>query len=149
MKKHIFFIITSLLCLFAICFSAGAEPLTATPISSHAENITVQFREDTAFTLEEQQRIRAYFLTGEDLTDDHAAQTQNLLCSILGHKYRVENILVYYHCVRPVQPRCDMRFSDFYFCTRCSDAYSVPTDLKKIECCEEADLTTVSVSPAI
>ncbi len=148
MTKHILFVLTSLLCLFAICFSAGAEPLT-TPISSHAENITVQFREDTSFTLEEQQRIRAYFLTGEDLAGDNTVQPQNILCSISGHKYKVESVVVYYHCVRPIQPRCDMRFSDFYFCTRCSDAYSVQTKVRKIECCEEADLATATVSQEI
>ena len=136
MTKHIFLVLTSLLCLFALCFSASADSLKIAPTLPDSADMTVVFREDTPFTAEQQQRIRFYLLTGEDLNDNGTAQTQGLLCKMFDHKYEYnDEVKTISHRVFPVPPCCCETINDVYMCSRCGDMYTVFKESNAIPCC--------------
>lgn len=136
MTKHIFLVLTSLLCLFALCFSASADSLKTAPTLLDSADTTVVFREDTPFTAEQQQRIRFYLLTGEDLNDNGTAQTQGLLCKMFDHKYEYnDKVTTVYHREVKVPPRCHEVINLVYMCSRCGDMYTTFYDEDYIFCC--------------
>lgn len=117
--------------------------LIAIPINIYADyentiqyeknDVTIIFQSNTPFSAEKQ----LYFvelLTSADLND--ARISYNLLCSILGHEYVVDNIVKITHKVRDSGLRCLEETYKIGECSRCGDTYANVINSRYIICCE-------------
>lgn len=117
--------------------------LIAIPINIYADyentikyeknDVTIIFQSDTPFSAEKQ----LYFvelLTSEDLNDEKISY--NLLCSIFGHEYVIDNTVKITHKVRDSGERCLEEIYELGECSRCGDTYTDVISSYYINCCE-------------
>lgn len=123
MKRFTIFTIVLTLLVSSFLFTASAEE-TPDPIIVEYGNITVIFEGDT--TLNEAQRMAVVqMIAGEcSCEEDHQHicgddNTDNILCTLFGHKKVTETLVVVEHCVRDEAPRCRENYGTLTTCTRC------------------------------
>ena len=136
MKRFIIFTMVLTLLVSSFLFTASAEE-TPDPIIVEYGNITVIFEGDT--TLNEAQRMAVVqMIAGEcsceedhqhicgecSCEEDHQHicgddNTDNILCTLFGHKKVTETLVVVEHCVRDEAPRCRENYGTLTTCTRC------------------------------
>lgn len=98
------------------------------------ENVTVRFDEDCTLTAEEREAVVRYI---ENENNPYAVSTQNLICTVFGHKYKYSYITVVTHKVHEKNPRCVEEERKIGICSRCNDGISETLTSIRIPCCPE------------
>ncbi len=78
-------------------------------------DVTIQFQNDSVFTLENQQEIADFIAYGYD----DSIETYNLICDLFSHKYETEIVIKTTHKVRTTAPRCLKESYKVSVCSRC------------------------------
>ena len=128
--KKILLLTLTLVCIFSIPLNIHAVAVDT--VQYECDDMTIIFQSDTPFSAEKQ----LYFvelLTLEGSSDD---ASYNLVCSIFGHKYVVDNIIKITHKVSDSELRCLREFYEIGECSRCGDTYAEVLSSYYINCCE-------------
>ena len=128
------FITLCLAIIVTISMTLISSATTSTGATIEIDGFSVIFDADSSFTAEEQQLIVEKVVSNN--TDNEAATTYNLLCTLFGHKTTTETITVIEHCVRESQPRCTKSLRDVTTCSRCDYVTIDVLSSTYIHCCE-------------
>jgi len=96
-------------------------------------DVTVEFQENSEFSEKEKSNIIEYLASEEH--DNHNTQ-RNIICSLFGHDYTVEEVTTITHRVSPTPPRCLETKYNISHCSRCGDIQEEYIISRRVFCCE-------------
>lgn len=94
----------------------------------------VSFIANSAFTDAEQIRVVNLLTNGNS---SNVNSTNNVLCSLFGHKTTTERVTVTNHKVNPKDPRCVNYIYEVEACTRCNYSDATLVYSYSISCCPD------------
>ena len=130
MKK---ILILTLTLVFIFSIPLNIHAVAVDTVQYEYDDVTIIFQSDTPFSTEKQLHF-IELLTLEAPLDE--GTPYNLLCSIFGHKYVVDNIIKITHKVSDSELRCLKEIYEIGECSRCGDTYANVMNSYYINCCE-------------
>lgn len=133
--KKIICVVMIICTLSFVVFAAGEEVYI---YEYSAQNLTVEFDQDTAFSSDIRQVIADSIAWKTPIPQTYS------LCWLLGHDLYIETVSATYHKVSEYSPRCQIEIYDVEKCENCDYTYARLVSSRYISCCPP-DASAVSI----
>ena len=120
--------VLSVTALFILVFSLAL--LSFAQENGH-QYIDVLFNENSSFSEFQKSCVIDKF---NGVTEVISENTDNIICTILGHDYTTENVHVRHHLVYSVDPTCEYAEYRVSVCSRCGDSTETLLNTTRIHC---------------